>query len=83
MQSLRTITSRVGGQRNRTVFILAMALALFAAFFLSVQPSNAGECFYFSEDVGFVCDGRLDPAPAQFSQPDLPAYSFLDKVTYA
>jgi len=83
MQLLHTITSIFGGHRNRIVFILGLVLAMFAVFVLSVQTSNAAECFYYSEDVGFVCDGRLDPTPAQFKQPDLMEDSFLDRVVYA
>lgn len=59
-----------------TILIAAAALAI-------SRSANAGDCFYFSDEVGFVCDGRMESPPAHFEQPELPKESLLDKVTYA
>lgn len=67
----------------RAVIAILGFLLLLVALSLAAQPVSAGNCFYFSEDVGFVCDGRMDSEPEQFQQPDLPGESLLDRVLYA
>lgn len=74
------------GKRDRVKRIVAViggAIALSLALLMVAQPVNAGDCFYYSKDVGFVCDGRMDAAPTQFDQPGLPEESLLDRVLYA
>lgn len=68
---------------NRKVAALGGVSGLLVALVLAVQPIEAGNCFLFSEDVGFVCDGRLESEPEQFEQPDILEDSFLDRVVYA
>jgi hypothetical protein len=68
---------------NRTIAIIGGVLALSMALLLIAQPAIAGDCFYYSDDVGFVCDGRMDATPEQFEEPDLPEESLLDRVLYA
>jgi hypothetical protein len=68
---------------NRKVAALGAVIGLLITLILAVQPIHAGNCFLFSEDVGFVCDGRMESEPDQFEQPDFPENSFLDKVVYA
>lgn len=77
--------SKAGGRdrMNRTVAIIGSVFALSIALLLMAQPANAGDCFYYSDDVGFVCDGRMESTPEQFEKPDLPEESLLDKVLYA
>ncbi|UCG24264.1 MAG: L,D-transpeptidase [Chloroflexota bacterium] len=52
-------------------------------FLFMISPADAGSCFYYSPDVGYVCDGRLEPAVHQFEEPVLPEESLLDRATYA
>ena len=67
----------------RIVILLFLALSILVVVFAAVQPVRAGQCFHFSDEIGFVCDGRMDAAPAQFDKADLPEKSLLDTVTYA
>lgn len=66
----------------RTLKLSVLAAAAAAAF-LFVRPADAARCFVYSDEVGVVCDGRLEPAPEEFEDPDLPDGSLLDHVTYA
>ena len=68
---------------KRIVAIVGGLIALSLGMLLGAQPADAGDCFYYSKDVGFVCDGRMDASPAQFEQPELPEESLLDGVLYA
>ena len=67
------------GRRAR---IAALVGGLFLAM-LIVGQADAGKCFYYSPDVGIVCDGRVEPPVSQFEEPLLPDESLLDWVTYA
>jgi hypothetical protein len=62
--------------------ITAIASLLLLAAFLS-RPAEAASCFFYSPDVGIVCDGRLEPVVKQFEAPTLPEDSLLDRTTYA
>ena len=62
--------------------ISALIGGLLVALFIS-RPADAGSCFYYSPDVGIVCDGRLEPAVDQFESPSSPEESLLDWTTYA
>ncbi len=66
----------------RTVRLAAILLGLVVVSCL-VRPAEAGSCFYYSPDVGIVCDGRLEPAVHQFEAPPFPEDSLLDWTTYA
>ena len=83
MNVLDKFSSLIKGNKNRIALVLGAASALLFILIFSVKPTAAGNCFYFSDDVGFVCDGRMDPEPVQFKQPDFPERSFLDSVSYA
>ena len=48
-----------------------------------VRPVDAGRCFLYSEEVGVVCDGRLNPDPGQFEAPDPVEDSLLEYASYA
>jgi hypothetical protein len=68
---------------NRLIVAIVGVFILLAALGVTAQPAAAGNCFRFSDDIGFVCDGRLDSKPEQFDQPESPEDSFLDRVQYA
>lgn len=66
----------------RAARIAAIASSLLLAV-LFIGRADAGNCFYYSPDVGVVCDGRLEPAVKQFEEPLPPDESLLDWTTYA
>lgn len=68
---------------KRTATLVGSALALSFMILAVTQPAVAGDCFFYSDDVGFVCDGRMDADPEPFEKPELPQESLLDKVVYA
>lgn len=65
--------------RRKASFFLFCVILLVAVF--GVVSVQAAECFELSDEVGFVCDAR--PGESQFTDPDRPADSFLDRVVYA
>jgi hypothetical protein len=69
--------------KNRISVLLSGAAMLLVSLFLSVGTTSAGDCFHFSDDVGFVCDGRIEIEQPQFVEPELPEASFLNRVLYA
>ncbi len=50
---------------------------------IEIPTAEAGICFEYSEEIGIVCDGRIEPEPLQFVQPEKFEGSLLDRVTYA
>lgn len=67
----------------RTIRFGVATMAIVIALLWLVKPASAARCFFYSADVGIVCDGRLDPGPAQFEDPQ-PVYdSLLDHTKYA
>lgn len=68
----------VSALTRRTV-ILASVLAIL----IQASPVSARRCFHYSDDVGVVCDGRLEPEPDQFIAPDHRENSLLDRTSYA
>ena len=66
----------------KTTRMVAIVSGLIVFLFTFI-PAEAGSCFYYSDDVGYVCDGRFEPAVHQFEEPLLPEESLLDHATYA
>lgn len=60
-----------------------MTMIIVMALFWLVRPADAGRCFFYSEDVGIVCDGRVKPDPDQFETPDSIDDTLLEYVSYA
>lgn len=77
--------SRVIRQYPRIVQVarIAALLGVLLVVLCVVGRVDAGNCYYYSPDVGTVCDGRLEPAVSQFEEPILPEESLLDWTTYA
>lgn len=67
----------------RMIRFSGLVVVIVIALFWLVDSAVAGRCFYYSPDVGVVCDGRVDPDPEQFEEPILPEDSLLNYVTYA
>lgn len=67
----------------RVASLIVLTVFIVAALFLVVIPAEAARCFFYSEDVGYVCDGRLQPEPAPFEEPEAVAGGLLSYVTYA
>ena len=63
-----------GGQDIRMVRAARLTAIVggLIVFLFMISPADAGSCFYYSPDVGYVCDGRLEPAVHQFEEPVLP-----------
>jgi hypothetical protein len=61
--------------------ILPLAFII-AAFLLVVVPADAGNCYFYSVDVGYVCDGRVETTPEQFQAPAPREGSLLNYTTY-
>jgi hypothetical protein len=53
------------------------------ALFMVVGTAAAARCFHYSDDVGIVCDGRVEPEPGEFEEPELRDDSALKYLTYA
>ncbi len=53
----------------RLVRLIAIIAVVVLAIIWGTQTTFASRCFYYSDDVGVVCDGRLDPEPNQFRAP--------------
>jgi len=85
MQLRRQLFSFSGARdhKKQIKILFVSAFVLVASLLLAVRTTNAGECFHFSDDVGFVCDGRIEVAAPQFVEPELPEVSLLNKVLYA
>lgn len=65
-------------QRFRMAFMTSI---LITALSLLVRPAWASDCYFFSEEVGFVCDA--EPPQPLFVEPEPFADSFLDEIQYA
>ena len=52
------------------------------AFFFSTISADAARCFYYSDDIGFVCDGRVETSPEQFEEPAERDDSLLNYTSY-
>lgn len=44
---------------------------------------ESASCFFYSDEIGYVCDGRLEPEPKQFDVPQQREDSLLGWVRYA
>jgi hypothetical protein len=64
----------------RSTFIVAAAAA---ALFLFVQTADAARCFFYSQDIGMVCDARAEGDTAEFEQPEVRDDSLLEYTSYA
>jgi hypothetical protein len=62
---------------------LFIFLSLMVVVFLFIVTSaHAARCFYYSDEIGYVCDGRVDSTPQQFEAPAPREDSFLNYVHY-
>jgi hypothetical protein len=64
----------------RSIFVLA---AVGAALFLFAQTADAARCFFYSQDVGMVCDGRAEENENEFEPPEEREDSLLAYTSYA
>jgi hypothetical protein len=55
---------------------------LVAVFLFVAAPVDANRCYYYSDEVGYVCDGRVEKPPQQFEDPAKREGSLLDYTTY-
>jgi hypothetical protein len=62
--------------------VVALAIVL-VAWLVSLRPALAGRCFFYSEEVGYVCDARMEPEPEPFRDPGRPEDSLFDHTSYA
>lgn len=67
---------------GRVTKLLLSAVILIATFLLFATAADAGRCFYYSDDIGYVCDGRIESSPDQFEDPAARENSLLDFTTY-
>jgi hypothetical protein len=67
-------------QVMRSIFVLA---AVGAALFLFAQTADAARCFFYSQDVGMVCDGRAEENENEFEPPEEREDSLLAYTSYA
>lgn len=63
-------------------YLVVFAIAT-AAILLLARTAGAARCFYYSNDIGTVCDGRLTADPDRFEVPEPRPDSLLNRVTYA
>lgn len=64
----------------RSFFVLA---AVGAALFLFAQTADAARCFFYSQDVGMVCDARAEEDANEFELPEEREDSLLAYTSYA
>jgi hypothetical protein len=64
----------------RSIFVLS---AVGAALFLFAQTADAARCFFYSQDVGMVCDGRAEENENEFEPPEEREDSLLAYTSYA
>jgi hypothetical protein len=64
----------------RSILIVAVMVA---AVFLFAQTVDAARCFFYSQDVGMVCDGRAEADNAEFELPGVRNDSLLAYTSYA
>jgi len=67
----------------RAIRASVIVAVIVMVFLVVVQTADAERCFHYSEEVGIVCDGRVESDPGQFEVPDAVEDSLLDHVTYA
>jgi hypothetical protein len=63
-------------------FIAAVTFAIIALLIYN-RVAFADRCFEYSDDMGYVCDGRLDADPDEFEEPEVREDSQLEYRTYA
>ncbi len=61
----------------------AIVVVIVMVFLVVVQTADADRCFQYSEEIGTVCDGRVESDPGQFEAPDAVEESLLNYTTYA
>lgn len=67
------------GRLAKLFFFLSLVVGVF---FFVVTSVYASRCFYYSDEIGYVCDGRVDSTPQQFEEPVQREDSFLNYVHY-
>jgi hypothetical protein len=67
----------------RAARLTILGIILITAFFVVAQTTYAGRCFFYSEDVGTVCDGRLEPDQNQFEEPNPRNDDLAEDTVYA
>ncbi len=61
----------------------AIAATVVMALLIGVRTADANRCFHYDEEIGVVCDGRVESEPGQFQVPKEVEDSLLNYVTYA
>ena len=64
----------------RSIFVVA---TVGVAFFLFARTADAARCFFYSQDVGMVCDGRAERDAAEFELPEAREDGLLQYTSYA
>jgi len=82
MRILRINSSKLIGQFRPLLFILLVCL-IFTGALTFTRSAESASCFFYSDEIGYVCDGRLQPEPDQFEVPADREDSLLDWVRYA
>jgi len=67
----------------RVVRLALIGVVLITTFFGLTQTTQAGRCFYYSEEVGIVCDGRVEPEQNQFEAPSRRDDGLMEDSYYA
>ncbi len=67
----------------RVIRASLVALMTVGGLIVLAKPADAGRCFFYSEEIGTVCDGRVEPDPGQFEDPDAIDGGLLEHVSYA
>ncbi len=67
---------------GRFAKLIIPLIFLVAFFIVSAEPVDASRCYYYSDEVGYVCDGRVEPTQDRFEEPADREGSLLDYTTY-
>ena len=80
---INQVLSRISLSRNKPASFVVLFCLIFLGSLAFSQSVESASCFYYSDEIGYVCDGRMEPEPDQFEDPDPREDSLLDWVRYA